>query len=569
MRSSVEVLGRPFAFWQLRPLNEQSFIKEARTRGVQLRKEHLESLHRLKLLVPIFRVKRDGRAIAAAARSRNPAWPAYEMAHWSHTDPRDLTTVKQEGRLFDPCLEPFISRARLQRQVGDLTYESSEYLYSHHQLLAFQWLGASIYQLPHPDWIKTPKTLTKDAIAQLRSVSPEFHELVMTLSVLEPLAYPEVIGRIRYRDANEFETYTEWRDSPRAGSVHRWLGVDCDWIRDQAQVLLQRADWIDDLGDWAGLIREADSKAWEKLKGNPRLTMDLRIGAEILLRYFERVRPSQKSTVRQGDVWKTDFANRLLPDRKLHTKLNKFGLSPTPRVVLVVEGHTEDLIFPRVMSKFGVRLSPEFIRIVNAKGVGTDLSSLISYAIAPIVEEEPGGGYLSLVRPPTQLLVVTDPEGRYVSSESRDDVREKWVDHIMDSFDPKYQNHHVRKSVGSLLQIEPWDNCGSSFEFAHFTDRQLAVALERLDTRDRRPTLAKLIPAVGRVRSNKGNLKTVVPSLPKRRLAEELWPVLSTKIDRARLSKTEDRIPIVRVLDRALELAHRSNVQFVIPLSDD
>jgi hypothetical protein len=38
-------------------------------------------------------------------------------------------------------------------------------------------------------------------------------------------------------------------------------------------------------------------------------------------------------------------------------------------------------------------------------------------------------------------------------------------------------------------------------------------------------------------------------------LADELWPVLERKMRRAERRRTEAKIPIVRVLDRALDLA--------------
>jgi hypothetical protein len=61
---------------------------------------------------------------------------------------------------------------------------------------------------------------------------------------------------------------------------------------------------------------------------------------------------------------------------------------------------------------------------------------------------------------------------------------------------------------------------------------------------------------VGGVRAARGNLKSVLGDVWKPDLADELWPVLEKRINEARLHGTERWIPMVRVLDRALELAH-------------
>jgi hypothetical protein len=58
------------------------------------------------------------------------------------------------------------------------------------------------------------------------------------------------------------------------------------------------------------------------------------------------------------------------------------------------------------------------------------------------------------------------------------------------------------------------------------------------------------------VRENHGNLKSLIPRGSKIALAEELWPVLERRIIRAIGTGTEQRLPIVRVLDEAVALAY-------------
>lgn len=56
--------------------------------------------------------------------------------------------------------------------------------------------------------------------------------------------------------------------------------------------------------------------------------------------------------------------------------------------------------------------------------------------------------------------------------------------------------------------------------------------------------------------ARRGNIAQLLSWGSKRDLADELWPVLKRKVERAQARRAETRIPIVRVLDRATDLAH-------------
>ena len=151
--------------------------------------------------------------------------------------------------------------------------------------------------------------------------------------------------------------------------------------------------------------------------------------------------------------------------------------------------------------------------------------------------------------------------------EEREKRRQIWVGRILRALPREHRTASVRESLDRLVYVETWNRRGLSFEFAHFTDRQLAGAIARLDDRPRQPSLSERTSQVGRLRTSRGNINNLIGWTSKLDLADELWPVLERKIRRAEQSKTEGRIPIVRVLDRATDLARelpRRNV--VIPL---
>lgn len=567
MRSVLDLLDLPFTFWQLRLLTEDQFRREAKARGVDLFERQLEGLHRLRLLIPFLRVARDGRAIAAAARRDDPY--IWEHAHRQPTYRADLLSAREAGRLHDPAEEHFIARRRLQREVGEVTYRSSEYLYSHHQLLALPLLRSA---LPYLRYVETGEVngfreVHRSTAGYWQGQAKWLHSRLVALSALEPIYYPGIVGRIRY-NGDEFLRYEAWRHDLRPRAMLDWLEVDPAWVKESAGSLLDQAENIDPLGRWSELVREAEPRRWEWLKGEARSAVDLRIGAEILLRYYDRLAKGRIAPkIKQPpERWRDQFGGRLKPQGSLDRVLTGFGLSPHPSLVLVVEGDTELLLFPRLMQLYEVRRDRDFIAIENAMGVGTDISALIAYAVAPQTERDERGRYLRPLRPLTRLLAVMDAEGKYATAKSREERRQAWISRILDTLPPESRTPAVRESIDRLVAVETWDGKGQSFEFAHFTDRQLAVGTAAIDQRAHL-SLEKRIEIAGSIRASGGKLDPLLGRASKIDLAEVLWPVLRRKIKRAEGRGTERRIPIVRVLDHAIELAHdlpRSNV--VIPL---
>lgn len=129
----------------------------------------------------------------------------------------------------------------------------------------------------------------------------------------------------------------------------------------------------------------------------------------------------------------------------------------------------------------------------------------------------------------------------------------------MRTFPPELKTDVVREEMVEFVHLITWKPSGESFEFAHFTDRELARAIERLDRRRvRKPGLDRLITAMRGIRAARGNLDDVLEDAKasKPELADALWPTLERKIERAIARGTAPNIPAVRVLHAAVNLAH-------------
>jgi len=68
--------------------------------------------------------------------------------------------------------------------------------------------------------------------------------------------------------------------------------------------------------------------------------------------------------------------------------------------------------------------------------------------------------------------------------------------------------------------------------------------------------MARRLSVIATLRAAHGNLDELLGPISKVALADELWPLLAAKIDRALERGTERRIPIVRVIDQAAALAN-------------
>jgi hypothetical protein len=568
MRSPVDLLDLPYTYWQLPPLTEAQFRREAKARGLYLQEHQLEDFHRLRLLTPFLRVRRDGRAVAAAARRHDPY--VWETAHWEPTNRRDLLEARAAGRLHDPAGEHFIARKRLQREIGSISYRSSDYLYSHHQLLALPTLKEALPYLRHSGGQVGFADLLPMFPGHWRNHAEWLHQRLIAISALEPIYYPETIGRIRY-NFDELEEYESWRRELKPRAILDWLGVDTDWVRESARLFLAQADQIDPLGRWLEVVREAEPAQWELLQGEARSAVDLRIGAEVLLRYYDSLaRDNLAPKIKPPDRRERDeFSGRLRPKGGLDRTLTDFGLSPHPRVILVVEGETELFLFPCLMEMFGIRRDRDFIAIESSQGVDKDLAALVAYAVAPQTERDEHGRYLRLNKPLTRLLTVMDAENKLATAEGRKKRREAWIKRILDTLPPADRTASVRESIERLVApVSTWNTEGESFEFAHFTDRELARAINRVDRRRNAPSFKKRVEIVGRIRDSRGNLKDTLGGTSKVALAEALWPILKRKVERAEKRGTERNIAIVRVLDQATDMARGPRRNVVIPLKE-
>lgn len=200
------------------------------------------------------------------------------------------------------------------------------------------------------------------------------------------------------------------------------------------------------------------------------------------------------------------------------------------------------------------------------RGDSRDLTKLAAFAAAPLLGERRHNDFRQLIKPPTWLMLLIDPDAKYETPKAVERERQKIVDEIelvvrTQGADPD------RGELEDLVRIHTWD--ASCFEFAHFTDAELARALHRTHRDCGGLDAQKLRRALAHHRKHREDIKKVWanwrPSVSKLDLAEQLWPMLEGKITAAMNDPDGELPPVASRLAEAYALARsRPNGTFVM-----
>ncbi len=307
----------------------------------------------------------------------------------------------------------------------------------------------------------------------------------------------------------------------------------------------------DDLGDFYDLVRRAKADAWDSLRGDALSAMDYRLAADILDRFADEVAPARPT-------YTPPLSQQGLRDRpeSLDAALTDLRLSPHPTLVLAIEGDTEYRLIPRVMDTLGIRKDRNFIRIVEFDGT-KDLHVLARYTAEPVLGTDYGRG-VTLDQPFTRFLVLTDAENKYRDVKERQRQRRELLKAIIKNVPADLQRDLLSYGLRArTVEIRTWGKL--PFEFAHFSDAQLADAMLRIANLSHPRGRAALINALHMQRTrdpspNVDDVRWRGSGLSKKKLADALWPSLEARIKRA-VSRGQKGPPIMRNVLRAYEMA--------------
>jgi hypothetical protein len=261
-------------------------------------------------------------------------------------------------------------------------------------------------------------------------------------------------------------------------------------------------------------------------------------------------------------------------EQTLDEDLMDLGISPHPRVVLAVEGETEQTHVPLVWQELDYPDAPELMRLLMLGGVAKNLEKVAALAAAPLVGPKIQGQRPAwpLIKPPTCLYIAVDPEGRYFAPQNVAKTRTSMLKEIRAVLKAQGVTAARPAELDELIRIRTWSE--SCYEFAHFRDGELADGIIAIHDDINGWTRDELVEALGYWRDRRQDIKRVWESgrwdeqnqtvtglwayeVSKTKLAEALWPTLKAKIDRCRADDGAAVPEIVEVVQDAYHLAQR------------
>lgn len=560
-RSAIDLLDLKYVFTQRPLLTAKRFIEEAAARGVELEIGHLEAAHKVGLLTPFFRADFDRQEVRRILKKNGAVgYPDFTL--------ETLNELRSQGQLFTPETESFRPWANDLVRVGNRSEAASVYLYSPWQLLKLVEFRMELrgFRRTSRTWKESKfRAPTPSAFCVL----PMHQWVFVVLSALEPKYLPGVVLTVKGTSGPAsdkwFEDYGSWRDGARPEDLSSWLRLTPDQTSNAADALSSRTRFFDPLRQWTDLVRLMSPDKWEQLKGDARLAIDHRLAAELLYRLrddLSEVGAAPPLAELTSFAWhpRLDRWNR--PSAALDRVLTDFGLSPDPSLVWALEGQVEVLMAGRTMDYLNVPNYRSFIHLFDIGGNDKDYGLLAQFVAVPTTGQLLSHDFVLLERPVTRFLVSTDPENKLQTQTDRAAMRARIVSSIFNKLPKQYRTPPAREQIDQLVSVEAWSE-DQSFEFAHFSDGDLVGAI-RAAYLARDGQLVDIDPSeVAALRLRHGNLKALLNRLPSPAFAKDelvnlLWPYLKGQLDAAKDADNLDRIPLVRHLRIALELATKS-----------
>ncbi|MBT2212438.1 hypothetical protein [Actinomadura sp. NEAU-AAG7] len=517
------MLTIPYIFTQDDLLTADGFLKKAKERGHKLTLDDLQMFHSHRLLLPLYRVSDTpvvGHKIAVEPDG------GMNARGWT-------IDAAADGRLRDPAEEGYSAAWPYRRPRNeDFDHWWNGFVYSPWQLFHID-AAVSEFQFIRDGW--HPPVHNNRYWRQCR-------RLTLVLAALATRYLPAILGRLSMPNMAGDAGLRAYRATVDVQALLKLVGFSPTELSGTADTLLMQAG-SEPLAKWLPLLRYARYKGWSKLRGEPLDAMWQRVAAEILLRAHEDLAADgvlEPLPDLSGSGWHAPQHDRLTPRhaeaQTLERALAEFGLSPHPKVILLVEGETEFDHVPKLLTEFGIT-QPQQVRVQRTKSSKVNVHLIARYGVTPRVGRKFGDGWL-LDASPTALMIAMDAENDFETEFKRDKLRRKLQEAIREEV--QYQDADISQvELDHLVHVQVWGE--DKYELANFTDDELvpAITILAISQQNQRVSSATweqdLRTELQAARAAHADIKVPMGRMrvreQKTKLAEILWPVLLAKCE--------------------------------------
>ena len=525
-------------------LSTDKFVKFSKERDLAVDKERLLRFERLGLFSPLLRIRTPHKKDASPLilpLGKDDKWFKEGWA-W------DTTTLSRNYEVPDP-----------KNREHEAYYSAFQIFHLEIVLSAMNFSLHMDSFLDHEkevDWNRNAKNWMKFSKSDLENLSEhEFRRAVALLcQYVSDRYYPETQS-----DQRTIQVPQGWVNIDRLINHHaldwKWWGYSKNWNPKKAETLFRLTPEklkhayralsvsqasLDPLERWYQLVQFVDLRERKQLKGSALCAETLRSGALMLrLLYKDLYReklPPPNEMIGQVITHIPEQEIRADSRRYLEFVSNRYHLKPQPKLVLFVEGQTEEATIKTIFEQYiGAHPGKYAIEIVCLHGVDTATGSKDDRfrAILRLVD------YLHHHQTFTFLILDNEGYARKLKAEAR----------------KAKSKHHKKRFITRPEYIKIWKE---SFEFDNYSCTEIALAMEQIAQGYSKFSRAEVM-ACKKNKNPGAALSTLYKQktsygLNKGRLNEAL-------IEAALSSKTKKNFsdrPIIKTLERVEKLALRN-----------
>lgn len=611
------------------PMRTKDFIEFSKKRGIITNAEELEFFEKKGFLYPILRIENPRNSVGNHG---------YITISFQNFEKDLILSLFKNNKIFDPSKLPFQQHSTFKDKKNGYFNERISSFYSSFQVywleilknrFSFSFNFAStlwndkkieslddfIFELKKRDNIYYFDNFQKEN-ELLKDRSDKFQRVLEFLLSIQEFYYPygSSGSRAMYiKDADNWwgkkPIFDPKKELERLGTNIEEVSWYYKWFSQRSMEILgvKRDDWIQ---LWKNI-------AWRKKN---ELNNEVRVGIEylqwaiMLKRFLEDycgnniLDIDEVDNISHHDILNFDtseenqsgrvlrsFRHRIYFDPKknknyYHDKYkrlfylaNAFELNYQPRIMVFVEGETEEGIFPRIFEWYYAKPENLGIEIVNFKGVdkllstsqnATELKNLIDNIQKDLREKCISTNQRIKMTKLIKKLKNTDIVISNWTSFIRYNL-EKWqiipffvsdnegnVKHFLDAGKPinfEGKNYDIPSGWkylwGETNENKPYK--GNNFEFANFSDEEIVLAINQVlnDEID--------IEKVKKVREQEEGIKKIddriLKSGTKRKIVQVLFDNLFKEYEETNGRLLLDR-PIFRLIDKIMELANLNHL---------